>query len=347
MNEHTINHSGNALQQIERIEAYLKSNYPNAKGQTTAERAISALEEMDIALGSQEIPAIRAALKEVRLEGTPASHWRARGEPDPHGALYDCDRSDLTLGELTDDELANEAFLRYNEVPNMADLLNGTAKMPIVYMTAAKDRIRWLSRQLFKTSQQIVLMNKCQAKADAVTDPEHALALEFAGRLRTISRAMEDFQGTERSREKLIGAFTEWICECTHAAEFMESGGLAAERSSSQSIPQTPQQPAKVFVPCFIRMDDCSSQPVEALRCQTCGRWTDERCEAGGFMRTPLREEAQAERERMAPTTNPVEPGHFSWRTFGAALLYGMTLVPLWKFVFQNTKNRKKNQGPQ
>ena len=79
---------------------------------------------------------------------TPAATWRANGEPDPHGERYDCERAGLILGSLTDDELANAAFMNYDRRPAIHQILNGTAHNPIVYMTAVKDRIRWLSRAL-------------------------------------------------------------------------------------------------------------------------------------------------------------------------------------------------------
>jgi hypothetical protein len=79
---------------------------------------------------------------------TPGLRWLADGEPDPHGSLYNRERAALTLGQLSDDELANEAFLNYDRRPPVDKLLAGTAFMPIVYMTAVKDRIRWLSRAL-------------------------------------------------------------------------------------------------------------------------------------------------------------------------------------------------------
>jgi hypothetical protein len=82
---------------------------------------------------------------------TPSSKWKQDGEQDPHGNQYDCERSALALGKLTDDELANAAFLNYDRVPALQDILGRKAKMPIVYMTAVKERIRWLSRSLEKT----------------------------------------------------------------------------------------------------------------------------------------------------------------------------------------------------
>jgi hypothetical protein len=85
--------------------------------------------------------------------GTPGLRWAVEGQPDPHGSAYDCERAALTLGALSDDELANEAFLNYDRRPPVEKVVAGTAFMPIVYMTAVKERIRWLSRALAKATQ--------------------------------------------------------------------------------------------------------------------------------------------------------------------------------------------------
>lgn len=70
--------------------------------------------------------------------GTPAARWRENGEPDPHGDRYNGERSSLCRGDVTDDELANEVYLH----PNIGNL------------TAAKERIRWLSRKLSEAAAQ-------------------------------------------------------------------------------------------------------------------------------------------------------------------------------------------------
>lgn len=80
--------------------------------------------------------------------GTPSSRWASAGEPDPHGTTYDCERAALALGDMTDDELANAVFLHGDSRPSTADLISGKALLPSAYLTAAKDRIRWLSRKL-------------------------------------------------------------------------------------------------------------------------------------------------------------------------------------------------------
>ena len=99
---------------------------------------------------------------------TPSSHWRAEGQADPHAGHYDGERATLAMGNLTDDQLANAAFMFYNDdpslqtlsdrwlphwpfyndYPSLQDVMDGKAFPPIAYMTAVKDRIRWLSRSL-------------------------------------------------------------------------------------------------------------------------------------------------------------------------------------------------------
>ncbi|MBL4757405.1 MAG: hypothetical protein JKY32_07155 [Rhizobiales bacterium] len=70
---------------------------------------------------------------------TSSAQWREDGEPDPHGNRYDCERHELAGGRYTDDELANGQYMVSGD---------------IVMQTMAKDRIRWLSRQLCKAESE-------------------------------------------------------------------------------------------------------------------------------------------------------------------------------------------------
>jgi len=81
-------------------------------------------------------------------KATPSAKWKADGEPDPHAGRYECERAKLAMGHLTDDELANGAFMNYDAPLNPFGILAGTHSSPIAWMTAVKDRIRWLSRSL-------------------------------------------------------------------------------------------------------------------------------------------------------------------------------------------------------
>jgi hypothetical protein len=83
----------------------------------------------------------------ARLAETPAAKWREEGRPDPHGDRYDCERSELAMGYLTDDEMANAVYLHGDSGPSVAALMSG-ALPGSAYLVAAKDRIRWLSRRL-------------------------------------------------------------------------------------------------------------------------------------------------------------------------------------------------------
>lgn len=107
--------------------------------------------------------------------GVPAAEWRAKGEPDPHYPHYDGERSKLCMGNYTDDELANAAFMNYDQVPPIEDLLSGKRKMPIAYMTAVKDRIRWLSRSLEK---EIKINRDYQASIDLMAFKNKLIAIE-------------------------------------------------------------------------------------------------------------------------------------------------------------------------
>lgn len=99
-------------------------------------------------LASKELAEAQAPVKD-----TPPSNWSLKGDRDPHEGRYDCCRKDLAMSDLTDDELANGAFMNYDVRPPIEDILAGTRHSPIAWMTAVKDRIRWLSRKLSACQQ--------------------------------------------------------------------------------------------------------------------------------------------------------------------------------------------------
>ena len=109
------------------------------------------------------------------VQKTPAAKWRQEGQADPHGDHYNCQRAALTLGELTDDELANGVFLHGNEPLNINALLRKTPgyHSAVVWLTAGKDRIRWLSRALeeSKAREQALQLrlNEADQRIDELT----------------------------------------------------------------------------------------------------------------------------------------------------------------------------------
>lgn len=97
---------------------------------------------------------------------TPAAKWRVEGQPDPHEGKYGGKRSELSLGDMTDDELANAVFMFGDVRPKVEDLIAGTAKPSIVYLTAGKERIRWLSRQLEKSLEMQARLTRVIGERD-------------------------------------------------------------------------------------------------------------------------------------------------------------------------------------
>lgn len=84
---------------------------------------------------------------------TAAAEWREAGKDDPHSSRYDCERAALAMGSLTDDQLANAVFTHDHRDLDLQAILAGEPSS-IGLLTAAKDRIRWLSRALTKSEQQ-------------------------------------------------------------------------------------------------------------------------------------------------------------------------------------------------
>lgn len=96
---------------------------------------------------------------------TPSANWRLTGEPDPHAGRYEGDRDSLAMGSLTDDELANGAFMNYDQPLNIQGILAGTHSSPIAWMTAVKDRIRWLSR---KYEEALSLLDEAEVELNSL-----------------------------------------------------------------------------------------------------------------------------------------------------------------------------------
>jgi len=162
-----------AFEDIPGIEAYVKS-----RRTAPAEGVIPVREKYEYALarlGLKDSPSLRvifwdaldalewehvtdtyitplsispASAQDDAKDATPAARWRDKGEPDPHAGRYDVERAALPMGKLSDDELANGVFMHYNAPLNLQGIMAGTHSSPIAWVTAAKDRIRWLSRKL-------------------------------------------------------------------------------------------------------------------------------------------------------------------------------------------------------
>lgn len=72
-------------------------------------------------------------------ESTPFAKWREEGQPDPHGELYEGDGVRLACPDIPSDILAD--MLGRVISPSMTN---------IAILTAGKERLRWLSRKLYR-----------------------------------------------------------------------------------------------------------------------------------------------------------------------------------------------------
>ena len=133
----------------------IHARFPEDVAQILIDPKASTLELRAAVFDQQaQIEALNVRLTEaIATPATPRATWAMNGEPDPHGDRYNCARADLCMGAMTDDELANAAFMNYDVRPHPQDIIDGKAFSPIAYMTAVKDRIRWLSRRLDKVER--------------------------------------------------------------------------------------------------------------------------------------------------------------------------------------------------
>lgn len=84
--------------------------------------------------------------------GTPAAMWRVNGDVDPFGNTYDCQMSELTMGDIDTATLAIMIGI-YAGV----DRSNTDAFLKqLSYIYAGKDRLRWLSRRLHEHETETV-----------------------------------------------------------------------------------------------------------------------------------------------------------------------------------------------
>lgn len=128
-------------------------------------------QEVDPA-AAEKLKAISADMPEglhTEVRTTPAAEWRKKGEIDPHAGQYDGERAALALGHLTDDSLANGIFMNYDKPFDIHATIARTPGYhpPIAWMTAGKDRIRWLSRSLEKELARNAELEKRIAELEA------------------------------------------------------------------------------------------------------------------------------------------------------------------------------------
>lgn len=86
---------------------------------------------------------------------TPANRHVENDGVDPFANYLGKERAELALGRFTDDEVANGVFLYGGDkLDIMRVTLDKDYVPPIGWLTAAKERIRWLSRKLMETAKE-------------------------------------------------------------------------------------------------------------------------------------------------------------------------------------------------
>lgn len=126
-----------------------------------------------------------ACLTAVETPSTPSSRWAANGEKDPHGTIYDCERASLSHGSMTDDELANAVFLN----PDIGNL------------TAAKERLRWLSRSLDRSLSTWIELGETSAIPGAA---DYTMASFTAAEVPVATRIYARRSGTTADRKSVV-----------------------------------------------------------------------------------------------------------------------------------------------
>lgn len=162
------------------------------------------------------------------VPSTPAAQWRVAGEQDPHGTQYDCERAALTLGKLTDDELANGVFMNGDRPMDINRILARDPEYhaPIVWLTAAKERIRWLSRALERACAP------ASVQTDHIAD-EHGMV---GGDVRpeAVQEAYQQFLDETQDAERPYArrALVACIAEC-QALSYSEDRGITVSEAES------------------------------------------------------------------------------------------------------------------
>ncbi len=71
------------------------------------------------------------------VKRTVAADWRVDGEKDPHGEFFIGPRETISMGLTSNAEISRQLLICYHQM------------LSIGILTAAKERIRWLSRRIF------------------------------------------------------------------------------------------------------------------------------------------------------------------------------------------------------
>lgn len=128
--------------------------------------------------------AVVVEIKEAfTITRTPAAQWRVDGEPDPFDGRFDGDLSVCCMGDKDDLTIARELRDCWGKM------------LSIGALTAAKERIRWLSRRIFLSDDQAWIeqmeIERAQLPMGNLSDDVMANAVFMNGDDRNWSEAIE------------------------------------------------------------------------------------------------------------------------------------------------------------
>lgn len=132
---------------------------------------------------------------------TPFNNWSEEAKEDPHGDHYHGDIVDIAMGDMPDVFIATQIESRIT--------MSGVSST--VYLTAAKERLRWLSRAvqnaLFKQDKSEAKYNEARSKMLLGELPDDILANRFfltekvedihagAERIKWLSKVLSELTG--------------------------------------------------------------------------------------------------------------------------------------------------------
>lgn len=101
------------------------------------------------------------------MASTPFAKWRENGEPDPHQDRFTQSLEVITFGEMPHNVIA-------------VGLISGSSHHTfIMWLTAGKERLRWLSRKLYSLVDDHTKINQERATLSRGELTDDELANEF------------------------------------------------------------------------------------------------------------------------------------------------------------------------
>jgi hypothetical protein len=141
-----------------------------------------------------------------KFVAAPSMEWLVKGEKDSFAHYLQRPREDLPCSDMSDDTLANYAFMYYNRpLGEEHDILLGRAEghhPKIAFMTATKERMRWLARRVAVLEGNYPEVDIPYDIAAKVAKQERRLMTEYENLFSGLCTAM----GTDKGFTSNVGA---------------------------------------------------------------------------------------------------------------------------------------------